>query len=218
MLKKRIIIIIACGLAVLIVIVLICNSMVVNAAKGKTYTNAADLPYRRVGLLLGVPKYTTYGKPNQYYQYRIEAAAVLMRLHKIKYLLVSGDSSAEKYNEPWSMRADLLKAGVDSAVIFLDCNSLRTFDSVVRLKEIFGQDSVTIISQLFHNERAIYTAEKTGVNAIGFNAADVDGYTGAETYCREKLARVKLMIDIVLGYTPGYMGKRGIYRLINCCQ
>ena len=106
------------------------------------------------------------------------------------------------------MRADLMAAGIDSSVIFLDYAGFRTFDSVVRLKEIFSQDSVTIISQPFHNERAIYLATKEGIHAIGFNAADVSAKNGFLVHLREKLARVKVFVDYFIGQKPKFLGSK----------
>src|SRR4051812_11363691 len=125
----------------------LCNRIIDNAAKGKLYSNVYDIPYNKVGLLLGTSKYLENGQINAYYLYRIEAAANLIKSGKIKYVIVSGDNSQKDYNEPAIMKADLITAGVDSSVIFLDYAGFRTFDSMVRLKEIFSQDSATVISQ-----------------------------------------------------------------------
>ena len=108
------------------------------------------------------------------------------------------------------MRSDLIAAGIDSSVIYLDYAGFRTFDSIKRLKEIFGQDSVTIISQQFHNERAIYIAQREGIAAIGFNATDVGVKQGMRMQSREKLARVKVFIDYWLGTKPKYSGRKVI--------
>ncbi len=106
------------------------------------------------------------------------------------------------------MREDLISDGIDSNIIYLDYAGFRTFDSIKRLKEIFGQDSVTIISQQFHNERAIYIASREGINAIGFNANDVSASMGFRTLLREKLAGVKVFLDFWFGKKPKYLGSR----------
>ncbi len=106
------------------------------------------------------------------------------------------------------MRKDLIKAGVDSSVIYMDYAGLRTFDSMVRLKEIFGQDSVTVISQPFHNERAIYIASREGIYAIGYNAKDLDNMEGFKIQLREKFARVKVFLDFWFGKEPKFLGKK----------
>jgi SanA protein len=195
-------------IATLLLITWFCNKTITNAAKNKLYTDVQNIPYNRVGLLLGTSKSGRFGHNNLYYDYRIEAAANLIKNKKIKYLIISGDNSRKDYNEPQSMRTDLINAGIDSSIIYLDYAGFRTFDSIKRLKEIFSQDSVTIISQKFHNERAIYLASKEGITAIGYNAKDVNTAHGFKTQCREKLARVKVFVDYLFGTKPKYLGDK----------
>ncbi|HUW05237.1 MAG TPA: ElyC/SanA/YdcF family protein, partial [Williamwhitmania sp.] len=85
---------------------------------------------------------------------------------------------------------------------------IRTFDSVVRSKEVFGIDSITIISQRFHNQRALYIARNKGIAAIAFNAKDVDAYDGFRTRVREYFARVKVIIDIWFNAQPRHLGPK----------
>lgn len=191
----------------LLVIIVVCNTLVDKAAEGKLYWSTKDVPYNKVGLLLGTTKYTAGGGINPYYQYRIEAAVRLLKAGKIKYIIVSGANPTKNYNEPREMQQDLIEAGVDSSRIFLDYAGLRTFDSVVRLQAIFGQDSVTFISQPFHNERAIYIAQMEGISAIGYNARDLDRTAGIKVQARERLARVKVFVDYIIGQEPKYLGK-----------
>src|SRR3954453_23138636 len=148
--------------AAALVCIYLCNRVIDNAAKGKLYSNVHDIPFHKVGLLLGTSKYLANGDVNAYYLYRIEAAVNLIKAGKIKYIVVSGNNNSNGYNEPEQMKADLMKAGIDSAIIFPDYAGFRTFDSMIRLKEIFSQDSVTLISQAFHNARALYIASKEG--------------------------------------------------------
>jgi SanA protein len=182
------------------------DKSITNAADGKLYSETNSIPYNKVGLLLGTAKYLKNGLLNYYYQYRIEAAEALLKSGKIKYLVISGDNSTVEYNEPETMKQDLIQKGIDSNLIYLDYAGFRTFDSIVRLREIFGQTSTTIISQPFHNERAIFIAGKENVQAIGFNARDVTGNPGLRVQLREKLARVKVYIDYLTNKQPKYLG------------
>lgn len=196
------------ALPVCMVTIFLCNHIISHAAKGKLFTNVAAIPYNKTGLLLGTSKHLGNGLDNPYYTYRIRAAAGLLKAGKIKYLVISGDNSHTSYNEPEDMRRDLMAAGIDSSVLYLDYAGFRTFDSIVRLKKIFGQDSVTIISQPFHNERALYMAGKEGITAIAFNAADVSASRGIAVQLREKLARVKVFIDFWFGKRPKFLGEK----------
>lgn len=126
--------------------------------------------------------------------------------NRVDYLIISGDNSRKYYNEPQTMKSDLSGMGVDTTKVYLDYAGFRTFDSIVRLKEVFGQDSVTVISQPFHNQRAVYIAENEGIAAIGFNAKDVSKAFGFNVMLREKLARPKVFLDIWTGKAPKFLG------------
>lgn len=176
---------------------------------GLLYKDIDTIPDNKVGLLLGTSKYMVGGGNNPYYKYRIEACVELIKSGKIKFIIVSGDNRKANYNEPAQMRDDLIKLGVKSKCIFLDFAGLRTLDSVVRSREIFGQSSITIISQAFHNKRAIFIANAKGINAIGYNAKDVDVMYGLKVQIREVFARVKLMIDLyIINKQPKYLGEK----------
>jgi SanA protein len=207
--KRRLILL---SLAALILFALlaifVCNELVENAAEGKLYSNASELPYNKVGLLLGTAKHLQGGFENPYYRYRIDAALEVLRAGKITYIVVSGDNSTKEYNEPQMMRDDLIKAGIDSSVIYLDYAGFRTFDSMVRLREIFSQDAVTVISQRFHNERALFIASREEIEAVGFNARDVSSSAGFKVQVREKLARVKVFVDYLFSNEPKFLGEK----------
>ena len=188
--------------------IFICNHKIEEAAKGKLFNNIDSISYNKVGLLLGTSKFLNKGYINPYYSYRIDAAAALIKAHKIKYLVISGDNSTVYYDEPTQMRKDLIAAGIDSSVLYLDYAGFRTFDSMIRVKEIFGQDSVTVISQQFHNERAIFIAAKEKIVAIGFNAKDVSQSLGLKVRLREKFARAKVFIDYLIGTKPHFLGEK----------
>ena len=108
------------------------------------------------------------------------------------------------------MRDSLIVRGVPKERIFQDYAGFRTLDSVVRCKEIFGQDSITIISQAFHNERAIYLAEHNGINTIALNARDLTSPRSKwlKIHSRELLARVKMFIDLATNKRPRFSGEK----------
>ncbi|MES2617307.1 MAG: ElyC/SanA/YdcF family protein [Bacteroidota bacterium] len=206
--KKTIFICIVAMAALVLSSIIYCDWRVRAAAEGKTFSTIDDVHYNHVGLLLGTGKYTRGGRLNPYYQYRIEATIALMKAGKIDCLIISGDNSRKDYSEPESMRADLIMAGIDSTRIYLDYAGFRTFDSMVRLREIFSQTNITIISQGFHNERALYIAQREGINAIGFNAQDVPASADLKIKLREKLARVKVFADYLFNTQPKFLGPK----------
>lgn len=125
----------------------------------------------------------------------------------VRHLLLSGDNGTLSYNEPREMRRALMAAGVDSARITLDFAGFRTLDSMVRAKKVFGQQRFTVISQHFHNERAVYLARRLGIEAIGFDARDPQAWWGPRAWLRERLARVKVFIDLLMGTQSRFLGE-----------
>lgn len=200
---KRLTLIIALGIA----LVLLINYKISHQAKNHIYSTVSDIPENKVGLLLGTIKYLSNGNVNLYYTYRIEATVALYKAGKIEFVLVSGDNSRKSYDEPTAFKDDLIAQGIPEENIFLDYAGFRTLDSVIRAKHIFGQDSVTIISQQFHNERALYLAKYNKINAIAFNAKDVQGRYGLKVRLREYLARSKAALDVLCNTQPKFLGK-----------
>jgi len=189
-------------------LLLLCTSVIEIATIGKTYRETASIPHNRVGLLLGTTRYQAPNKVNPFYAHRIQAAIALYQAGKIDFLLVSGDNATLYYNEPNTIKKDLVAGGVPAEKIFLDYAGFRTLDSMVRAKYVFGLEEVTVISQEFHNERAIFLAQVKGLDAIGYNAQGISGMGGLQVYTREYLARVKVFIDLALNTQPRFYGKR----------
>lgn len=170
--------------------------------------DAGKLPTRKAALVLGTSKTLRDGRKNLYFSYRMDAAEQLYRSGKVQYLIVSGDNSHKNYNEPEDMMNELVARGIPKEKIFMDFAGLRTLDSVIRAREIFGQNSFIIVSQKFHNERAVYLARKNGIDAYGYNAKDVNTYAGFKTNVREKFARAKVFMDLLLGVDPKFGGAK----------
>ena len=170
--------------------------------------NIADVPEAKTALLLGTGKTLSNGTPNAYFYNRIQAAADLFKSGKIQYIIVSGDNSTKDYNEPEDMQLALIENGVPQYKVILDHAGFRTLDSVVRAKDIFGQTKLIIISQKFHNERAVFLAQQNGMDAFGYNAEDVNKYAGLKTNMREYLAKAKVYWDLIFGVQPKFGGER----------
>jgi SanA protein len=189
--------------------VFFCDRWIYFNTKKQIFSDAELLPENKVGLLLGTIRDASGGRRNLFFDYRIEAAAELFREGKIKHIIVSGDNHIANYDEPGDMRDALIEAGVPANCITLDYAGFRTFDSVVRCKKVFGQSKFTIISQGFHNARALFIANNTeGVEAVAFNAKAVPFGFHPFTFVREYLARVKCVLDLFVFRTkPKFLGK-----------
>jgi SanA protein len=148
------------------------------------------------------------GTKNYFFYNRIKAAETLFKSGKVQFVIISGDNSLSYYNEPEDMKKELMKAGVPDSCIFLDYAGFRTFDSMIRAKEVFGQTKFIVVSQEFHNERAIFIARKYGIEAYGYNAEDVSAASGFKTKVRELFARVKVFIDVYSNKQPKFLGDK----------
>ena len=194
--------------AICVGIILMLPWMLISfATTGMIYMNVDDVPARKYGLLLG----TSPGAQNSnlFFNTRIEAAKILYEKGKIEYIIVSGDNSTSSYNEPLYMKTELERRGVATDKIVMDYAGFRTLDSVLRAKEIFSlTDDITIISQPFHLERALFLAKFHKINAIGFGAADVSLKYGLQTYIREIGARWLAMYDTIRGTQATVLGDK----------
>ena len=198
---KRIIIGFYLTILIGIVTIAACNLIVIHSTKDRIYDDVKQIPYKEVGLLLGTSPVARFGGTNIYFTYRIDAAVKLYKTKKISRILISGDGKNSKgYDEPQCMKRLLVERGIPANVITLDKKGLRTYDSVIRARDIYGVSDCTVISQQFHNERTIFLADHHDIDAIGFNAKDAPykyGKPAIMVKIRELLAKVKVFTDLI---------------------
>lgn len=187
----------------------ICAAFYANYHVGKSCTqrcfdDIAAIPPKKVGLVLGAGL-----EGNPFFNARIQAAVDLYKAGKVQFLLVSGDNGANYYDEVTAMENVLIRKGIPKQRIYKDHAGFRTLDSMIRAKKIFGQDQVIVVSQAFHNARALYLGDHHGLNgSIAFNARDITGRMGRVVLIREKIARLAAIIDVkVLHSAPRYLGE-----------
>jgi SanA protein len=178
-------------------------------AKDSIYHDIKDVPVRYAAVVMGCVK--KVGKyENKFFNTRIDAAKKLYDEGKVQYLIVSGDNSHDGYDEPTDMKAALVAKGVPANRIYCDYAGFRTLDSVVRARKIFGQPDFIIVSQHFHNERALYLAHRFGMgDVVAFDAADAEAGWMLKMYGRELLARAGAILDVeILGTKPKFLGTK----------
>lgn len=205
--RKHILLVLVFLLGIIPCVVLISNTIVVKSTQAFHSAQVEKVPAMKVCLVLGTSKELKSGRTNLYFSKRIQACVKLWKAGKVKAFIVSGDNRKHSYNEAFDMRIALIREGIPDSVIHPDYAGLRTLDSVVRSKDVFGQDSIVIVSQEFHNQRALYIAQHRGVYAFGFDAEDVNTRYGFKTRIREYLARVKVLVDIhITDKKPKHLG------------
>lgn len=190
-------------------IVILCAYHFTSYKTAKLHSSSlTDVPKTKVALVLGTSNFLSNGETNLYFKYRMDAAEALFKSGKVQFILVSGDNRKANYNEPKQMAKALAERGIPQDRIVLDYAGFRTLASVVRAKKVFQQQEFIIISQPFHNERALYIARNKEIKAFGFDAKKVSARAGFKTIVREHLARVKMMLDLyILRTEPKFLGE-----------
>lgn len=195
-------------ISLLIIYTVYCNWYIIKSTEDRIYSETKEIPKNEVAVVLGASKYLGVHEKyiNPYFKYRMEAAAELYHSGKVKHLLVSGDNHSKNYDEPTDMKNYLISLGVPCEAITLDYAGFRTYDSMIRAKEIFGITKFTIVSQEFHNQRALFICDQLGIDAVAYNAKDA--YRGPASLTREYLAKSKAVLDFIIGTSPKFLGCR----------
>ena len=200
-------VLIASGL--LFSVLLASNIWVVKSTEDDVFTDSNDVTGATVALVLGTSNKLTNGLPNPFFNNRIATAATLYKEGKVTHFILSGDNRTVYYNEPFEMRKALLKWGVPDSVITLDYAGLRTLDSIVRCKEIFGQDRIIIITQPFHCYRALFISRYYNMDAVAIIAQEPIEEAAVMVYIREYFARTKAILDLyILKTAPRHLGEK----------
>jgi SanA protein len=172
------------------------------------YDDVQTIPNQKVWLVLWTSKYISDGRDNLFYTYRINAIEELYTSWKIQYIIVSGDNATAQYNETDTMKRDLIDFWIPEERIYGDYAGFRTLDSIVRAEDIFSQSSFIVVSQKFHLERAIYIAQSKWLEVYGYAAKDVPVSRSPRVWIRERLARVKMLLDNLLWVDPKFSGDK----------
>ncbi len=184
----------------------------VGSTSPRVYSRVDDIPARKVGMVLGCPEYSG-GRPSPVLAGRLQSAADLYHAGKVQLLVVSGADYSEStfYNEIPAMKQGLVDRGVPEDAIIGDGKGLRTLDSVLRMRDVFGYDDFIMISQRDHCERALYLADHHGIATIGYEAGISSGLYLNEwlvSMIRAPLSNVKAILDIAIDRRAKYPAER----------
>ena len=145
-------------------------------------------------------------KPSPMLEDRLNEGIKLYKLGVANKIIMSGDHGRDEYDEVNIMKEYAMEQGVPSEDIFMDHAGFSTYESIYRAKEIFEAKKIIIVTQKYHLYRALYIANKLGIESYGIGA-DPRKYVG-ETYreLREILARNKDFIKCIFKPKPTYLG------------
>jgi SanA protein len=170
-----------------------------------TLEEASTLPNVDCILVLGCGVYEN-GEPSPMLKDRLEQGILLYHSGASRKLLMSGDHGSPDYDEVGTMKQYALDAGVPSQDIFMDHAGFSTYESMYRALAVFDVKKVIIVTQKYNLYRAIYDANRLGIEAYGVSA-DLRPYAG-QTYrdLREILARNKDFLYCLFKPAPSYLG------------
>lgn len=189
--------------------VVLSNWWVIRSTQDKVVNDINSFNGPHVALVLGTSNKLRNGSANPYFENRIKAAAELYREGKVSHFILSGDNRSIYYNEPMDMKKALITLGVPDSAITLDYAGLRTLDSIVRSKEIFGQNKITIITQPFHSYRALFISHFYDIEAVAVVAQEPNTDAAINIYFREYFARTKAVLDLyILKTAPRHLGEK----------
>ena len=208
MLKKRLLIIAAVLAALAAGTVFVPDIIVVSSAKDRIITadEAAELENTDCVLVLGAG--VRDGSPTPMLRDRLITGISLYKSGAAPKIIMSGDHGREDYDEVNVMKSYAVENGVPDGDVFMDHAGFSTYDSVYRAKAVFEADSIIIVTQKYHLYRALYIADKLGVNAVGVSA-DLDDYSGQlKRDLREIAARDKDFFSCLFKPEPKYLGEK----------
>lgn len=183
------------GIEIGLLLILLANLWVINLTDGRTFSKISRVPVQNCALVLGTSPKTKAGNANPYFVKRMKAAISLYTMGKVKYIIVSGEKSAY-YDEPQAMKQYLKTNGnIPDMAIVEDPKGFSTRESINRCKTVYKENNVVIVSQGYHNLRALFIARNLGMNAYAFDAKDVHANESYyRNHFREVLARVKAVL------------------------
>lgn len=186
--------------------ILIINNYVNSSVKSKIIT-AADATSLDADciLVLGAGVWGD-GRPSHMLEDRLLQGIELYDNGASKRLLMSGDHGSKEYDEVNVMKGFAMDRGIPSEHIFMDHAGFSTYESLYRARDIFKTNKIIIVTQKYHMYRALYIAERLGLEAYGVTS-DPRKYVGQESReLREILARVKDFFNCILKPEPTYLG------------
>jgi SanA protein len=188
----------------LVLLVVASNAYIVLSTRGEATSDISKLPHAQTAIVPGA-QVNPDGTMSSMLADRVHRTVELWRAGKVDRILVSGDHSQWRYDEPDTMREALLRAGVPGRVIFTDHAGFNTRATMVRARRVFEVQSAIVVTQGFHMDRSLYLAKEAGIPVHGLTS-DLHGYgqKKLQSDVREIFARVKAIGDTAVD--AGVMG------------
>ncbi len=204
---RTVLVVLLCFLVIGSGTLLVVNSYVKKVGEGRILSaaQAAEMDGVDCILVLGCQVHAD-GSLSHMLRDRLTRALELYEMGAAPKLLMSGDHGRKEYDEVGAMKQHAVEHGVPSEAVFMDHAGFSTYETVYRAKEIFKADKVIIVTQEYHLYRALYIANRLGIDAYGVSS-DYHTYTGqSKRELREVLARCKDYVLCIFQPEPIYLG------------
>ncbi len=204
--RKKLIFISAMSSIFLMLVFIGINLYIIKSTKQYIYNGLNQLPQKQAIMVLGAQ---VWGEELSYVlQDRVLAGLEIYQLGKAKKILLSGDHGSKNYDEVNPMRRAVL-AKIPVEDIFMDHAGFDTYDSMVRAKEVFGVQSLIIVTQKFHINRAVYLARALGIDAVGVGVSEEKYLAELQLkwQIRESISRIKAFLDLQFHAKPKFLGE-----------
>lgn len=174
-----------------------------RSQRDRLFCRIEEVPPRKVAIIFGAAVYPG-GRLSHILEDRVQTGVELYQAGKVQKLLMTGDNRHQNYNEPVAMKREAIRRGVPPQDITVDYAGFRTYDSCYRARDIFGLREAILVTQRFHLPRALYTARKLGLDAVGI-AADRRPYLKRWQYAaREQLALLRAWWELNVTHPRPY--------------
>lgn len=201
---RHILLLVSRGAVILLLFIALIFLIIKLQSDAYIRTAHKDLPPAHTAIVLGAGLLTS-GKLSLIFKDRVDIAAELYKIGKVKTILITGDDSTPTHNEVNPARDYLMTKGVPSEAIFLDHAGFDTYSSMYRAREIFLVDSAIVITQSFHLPRSVFLARNLSIDAYG-TPADQHAYR-FKNNIREVIANVKAVFNVLYQRKPKYLGE-----------
>lgn len=206
---KRILIIAAALGIIGTIIILIINWHMKSSVKDDIYAGVenGEVPEVDCIMILGAGLQED-GTPSLVLRDRLDRGIELYKKGVSNRILMTGDHGREEYDEVNAMKQYAVNAGVAADDIFMDHAGFSTYESMYRARDVFEVKSVAVVTQPYHEYRAIYTAKELGLTAYGTPSVETEYQGSWVLEAREMLARVKEFINLLIKPEPTYLGEK----------
>ncbi|MCH5265513.1 MAG: YdcF family protein [Lachnospiraceae bacterium] len=148
------------------------------------------------------------GEPSLVLRDRLDRGIELYQQGISERILMSGDHGRTGYDEVHIMKQYAMEAGVPEECIFMDHAGFSTYESMYRAKEVFEVKSLAIVTQPYHEYRAVFAAQKLGLTAYGTPSKKTVYQGSWMLEVREMLARAKDFVWLLVKPKPTYLGEK----------